>query len=124
MKLYNFARLIQKYSAEFQFLVQTEGHYESGEWVESEEIVETGTGAIIPMSESRIRDSGGVYTTQDRQLYMLHRIPEALKGAQIRYKGILYSVENEISHEDYADVYVYVLKWVSLFDKGADGYHV
>ena len=119
MKLYNFARLVTKYSVRFQFLVRGQGHYESGKWVTGEPITKDGTGAIVPMSENKVRQSGGVYTAKDRQLYMLSPIPEALKGAKIRYKDDLYSVEAETSYEDYADVYVYVLKWVSLFDEEA-----
>ena len=120
MKLYNFARLVQKYSARFHFLVQTEGHYESGKWIEGEQIMQDATGAIVPMAESRIRQSGGIYTTKDRQLYMLKPIPYALEGAKVCYKDCIYSVEAETDYSDYADVAVYTLKWVSLFDKGAN----
>ena len=123
MKLYNFTRLIQKYSTRFYFLTQTKGHYESGKWVEGEPIMQEATGAIVPMSESRIRQSGGVYTSKDRQLYMLQPIPKALQGTKVCYQDCVYSVEAETDYRDYADVAVYTLKWVSLFDKEA-GLHV
>lgn len=119
MKLYNFARLIRKYSTTFCFYVQNGGHYESGKWVTGESAKYEATGAIIPMSESRIRESGGAYTSKDRELYMMQPIPDSLRGAQVCYQGCTYSVEAETDYRDYADVYVYVLKWVSLFDKEA-----
>lgn len=117
MKLYNFARLITKYSVPFHFIVTSEGHYDSGKWVPGEPILQEETGAIIPMPESKIRQSGGVYTAKDRQLIMLRPIPLALQSAKVCYKGNLYSIESETSYEDYADVAVYTLKWVSLFDR-------
>lgn len=117
MKLYNFARLIKKYSVSFHFVVKAEGHYDSGKWVPGEEIMQPATGAIVPMSDSKIRQSGGVYTSKDRELYMMQPIPLALQSAKVCYKGNLYSIESETNFEDYADVAVYSLKWVSLFDR-------
>lgn len=120
MKLYNFARLINKYSTSFHFLVKTDGHFdERGRWVEGEPVMQDATGAIIPMADSKVRQSGGQYTTKDRELYMLRPIPRALMQSNVCYKGNLYSIEQETNYEDYADVVVYVLKWVSLFDKEA-----
>lgn len=117
MKLYNFSRLIRKYSVRFHFVVKTEGHYDSGKWVEGEPIMQEATGAIVPMDERKIRQSGGVYTSKDRELYMMQPIPLALQSANVCYKGNLYSIESETNFEDYADVAVYTLKWVSLFDR-------
>ena len=120
MKLYTFNNLIRKYSVPFHFVAKTKGRYESGKWNEGDSVLQESAGAIVPMAESKVRQSGGVYTSKDRQLYMTHRIPTALQGAQICYKGDLYSIESELDYEDYAGVFIYTLKWVSLFDREVD----
>lgn len=117
MKLYNFNRLINKYSVPFHFLMKSEGHFESGKWVEGEAIKRQAHGAIIPMPESKIYHSGGTYTAKDRQLIMTKPLDRALEGVQVIYKNNLYNVEQETDYTDYADIAVYTMKWVSVFDQ-------
>ena len=121
LKLYNFERLIEKYSVPFHLVVNTDGHYESGKWIDGEPIMQESCGAIVPMPNTKIYQSGGAYTTKDRQLIMRNTIPKALQSSKVCYKGNLYSIQSETDYVDYADVAVYTLKWISLFDKdGAD----
>lgn len=117
MKLYNFTRLIKKYSVPFHFLVKTKGHYESGKWIEGAETKRESFGAIIPLPESKIYQSGGTYTTKDRQLFLTTPLDKALVGTQVVYNKNLYNVEQETDYNAYADVVVYTLKWVSAFDR-------
>lgn len=115
-KLYNFTRLVNKYSNPFEVIYQQEGSYIGGKYVAGGELKEPAMGAIIPMSERKIYGSGGTYTTKDRQLIMLESIKRPLKEVKVRYKGCEYSVEQETDYTDYSDVNVYWLKWVSNFD--------
>ena len=111
-KLYNFTRLITKYSNPFTLVTLSGGGYVGGKYVEGTETETTLTGAIVPVSDSKIYQSGGVLTQKDRQLYMKTPISNSLTGAKVKYKGNEYNIEQETNYEDYADAYVYTLRWV------------
>lgn len=116
-KLYDFTRLINKYSVSFTLVIPSEGSYVGGKFVEGEAERTNLKGAIIPMSESKVYQSGGTYTSKDRQLYLLSPVKKALKGSSIEYDGNVYSIESETDYKDYCDAAVYNLKWVSSFDR-------
>jgi hypothetical protein len=119
MKLYNFARLIQRYSCDFDFLPAASGTYDAGKWVPGEAPASPKHGAIVPMSKQKLYQPGGTYTTQDRQLFMTSPLPDALEGAHVQSKGNIYTIEQDTDWSDYADVYAYVLRRVSQFDRPA-----
>lgn len=112
MKLYNFKRLINKYSVTFS-LHRTQGSFVGGRWELGGEVIGEMRGAIVPLSEKKIYGSGGTYTTQDRELYLTKPLTHPLSDLKVVYKGNSYSVEDGRNFEDYADVAVYTLKWVS-----------
>lgn len=112
MKLYNFRRLIDRYSVTF-CLHRTQGGYVSGKWEKGGDIVSEMRGAIVPISNRKLYDAGGTYTAQDRELYLKSPLPEPLEALKVIYKGNAYTVENERNFEEYADVAVYDLKWQS-----------
>lgn len=112
MKLYNFKRLVRKYSVTFELTTKESGDYIDGRYVEGETTTVSKTGAIVPMSQRKIYQSGGTLSTTDRQLYMLERIEEPLKNAVVTYKGKTYKIEEDTDYTDYSDVSVYVLRWV------------
>lgn len=120
MILNDFDKLIDEYSVDFTLLTYSEdskGSYVGGKYVEGEATEAACRGAIIPYADSKIYHSGGTLTTNDRQLIMKTVIPFPLKGAKVRYKGDVYSIEQSTDYGDYASVYIYALKWVSRFDR-------
>lgn len=116
MNRYNFNDLVKRHSVSFKAVSKSEGEYIGGRYQEGTETVTEHTGAIIPLSERKIHNTGGSYTAKDRNLYMTEPLTGALKEMQIRYKGNTYSIEEEKDFSDYSDVYVYLLRWVSSFD--------
>lgn len=118
MKHFNFDRLIKKYSVEFKVCQHSEGSYVSGKWQEGEESKVDMIGAIMPLSERKIYQSGGAYTSQDRQLFVSEPIENPLSNVVIEYDGRRYHVEEDrdFGQEQWTGVSVYVLKWVSNFD--------
>lgn len=112
----NFDRLINEYSVDFTLVTYSEGVYDGGKYVEGEATEAACRGAIIPYADSTIYQSGGKITKKDRQLIMRTVIPFPLKSTKARYKGDEYSIEQSTDFGDYADVYIYELKWVSRFD--------
>ena len=115
-KLYNFVRLIAKYSVEYTVTIKAKGSYVDGKYQQGVPTESTERGAIVPLAQRKIYQSGGAYTTNDRQLYRTTPITDALEDVTVKYKGNTYNVEEETDYSDYGDVYVYLLKWVSKFD--------
>lgn len=111
MRMYNFKRLIEKYSVTF-CLHKTQGGYVAGKWEESGTIVKSMKGAIVPMSDRKIYQSGGTYTQQDRELYLSEALRGDLSQLKVDYKQNTYTVEESRDYGDYADVAVYVLRRV------------
>lgn len=114
---YDFRDLIRRHSVRFELVSHENGSYVDGRWQNASETISERSGAIIPLSERKIYRSGGAYTTKDRHLYMTTPIEEALQNTQVRYKGNVYSIEEERDHSDYSPAYAYVLRWVSAFDR-------
>ena len=110
MKLYNFSRLIIKYSTEFTLVAPSEGEYDGGIYVYGEPEAQVLTGAIIPMPQRKVYQPGGNYTSEDKELYMLTRIAKPLLGGKVLYQGDTYSIEEETDYSDFSDIYHYVLR--------------
>ena len=115
-KLYDFTRLINKYSSSVELITETDGQYVNGMWQGGLSTVTTIQGAVVPLSERKIYQSGGTLSSTDRQFYTTCKITAPLKNVKIRYKGKTYSVEEETDYGDFSDAYIYVLKWVNSFD--------
>ena len=113
---YDFRDLINRHSLLFELVSHSGGEYVGGVWQNGSESVSERSGAIIPLSERKIYQSGGTYTSKDRRLYMTTPIESALKETQVRYKGNVYDIEEDTDYSDYSAAYIYVLRWVSSFD--------
>lgn len=117
-KLFDFDRLIVKYGVGCKLLSEASGgSYAGGEWIPDPAPPEQDiTGAIIPMTDRKIYQSGGTYTEQDREFITLTEIP--LEPVHhIAYKGFKYQVQENTDYSDYAGFYAYNLKRVGVFDR-------
>lgn len=122
MAYFNFSALVRKYMSEITLITTSEGSYKGGEWVKGEKTRTTMQGAVISMRESRVIRSEGTYTQQDKALYMLEPLSDALKAAKLVHNGKLYSVSSELENSEFTGVWAYALKYISVFDGGdADG---
>ncbi len=116
--LYNFNRLIRKYSMDCQLLSEaSSGSYIGGEWVPEEAPPPQDiTGAVIPMTDRKIYQSGGTYTEQDREFITLMEIPLEPVHYIVHGKA-KYQVQGNTDYSDYAGFYAYNLKRVGAFDR-------
>lgn len=123
MKYYNFERLIKKYSTTLKALIPSGKKEidEYGDYIDTQPVEEILTGAIISMREARVINSNGAYTQQDKALFTLKPLRNALKHAQIIDDDKVYTVENELENGKFTGVWSYGLKFVSAFGKKEDG---
>lgn len=116
--LFNFKRLIDKYSVSCKLISESDsGSYVGGEWVpDTEGSAREIAGAVIPMTTRKIYQSGGTYTEHDREFVTLEEIP--LEPVHyILYKNLKYQVQENTDYSDYAGFHVYNLKRVEVFDR-------
>lgn len=121
MAYFDFNRLIDKYSSEFNVLSSSEGYYdEYGEYQAGKPAQSTMRGAIISLKEDKIYRSNGVLTENDRQLFMKVPLPAGLIGSTVVYKGNKYKVQNSTENAEFTGVWNYLLKHISAFNGGDD----
>lgn len=114
---FDFSGLIEKYSNPFTVVTHTgAGYNDAGIWQQGSEVRTTFTGAIIAFKESKVFRSEGKITAKDRKLHMLEKLPDALVGAHVEYKGQKYMIESELENAEFTGVWSYFLRWVSAFD--------
>ena len=122
MSFFDFRYLIDKYSTTFTAIIPAVGEYnDSGDWVDGTEQIQEMVGAIIAHRESKIFQSGGTITQQDKALFILEPITDALKRSRIIYDGKEYRIGDELENSKFTNVWGYTLKYVSVFDNGGGG---
>ena len=110
MRLYNFARLVQKYSVPCQHITSQPGHYDDdGIWHEPHDVTRDTMAAILPVPERTLYESGGRYTAEDRLIISLEAFP---LQSHIVYRGKKYRIEEETDFSEYADFHQYLAKQV------------
>ncbi len=114
-KLYNFIRLVQKYSVPCQHIASQPGYYDDdGIWHEPQDVTVDTKAAILPVPERTLYESGGRYTTADRLIIALEAFP---LQSHIFYRGKKYRIEEETDFSEYADFHQYLAK---LVDTGGE----
>lgn len=119
---FNFEDLINKYSRDVTILSKTRNLNDVGDWEEevTECIIQ---GAILGINENKIYKSEGALTIQDKALYTLTPIADALMNGKVVFNGNTYGIENQIGTDnaEFTGVYNYTLKFISAFNEGGDG---
>ena len=103
--MYNFKRLIRKYSKNpVYYMQETGGHYDysqGGIWVEGTVDAMEFEGAVVPLSNQDLKyDEGGTYTAQDRKLYTYITFDT---GQKIKHKGLEYTIQEKRDYEDFGE---------------------
>lgn len=116
----DFGDLIEDFSFEFEMLLPakdepTQKRDDLGKPIKTTAPATViGRGALIPLPQRTIYESGGRLTESDRQLYSLdHNIPPKTK---IFHEGVTYHVEGKTPYTPYSDFSLYILKGVNAFD--------
>lgn len=115
MLLYKFSRLIEKYGVSCQLVEIAEGKWKAGVWIEGEQTTTDINGAIVPISEKRIQNSGGSYKQGDCEFITIKPLV-IHSNTYIIHKDKKYKLEDTTDYSDYADFNIYVARRVSAFD--------
>lgn len=114
MSMYNFSRLIKKYSRPTILHGElTEGEWINGKWVDGKPSQEIILLTIIPFDIKTIAQLGGTVTSADAQIYSLSVLKHGDKIEQDEEK---YTVDISANFKPYGDFYRYIAKGVSSFD--------
>lgn len=112
--MYNFKRLIKKYSKTppKRLTVTGDGYYDyenGGEWVPATGTWSEFEGAIVPMNSDDLEyRENNPYTSQDRKLYTYVDIP---LNEKIQHRGNEYTVQERIDYSEYdTDLRIYYLR--------------
>lgn len=66
------------------------------------------SGVILALTEDdKVRGDNGTYTNYDRKIYTTKQL---VKGAVVEWSGQTYTVDRELPHTAYTDVYMYYAK--------------
>lgn len=119
MQYMDFSNLIRQHLTDFILITTSKDDWNTkGDFVKGEETRTTLNGAILAHRQNKVYRSEGTLTMQDRVLYMLTPLTDALKGAKILYKNKLYSVDSELENSEFTGVWSYNLKFLSAFKDG------
>lgn len=122
MPHFNFSRLVNKYRSEFTAITLLSGYFNDlGDKVDGETKEVTLHGAIIKHRDSKVYNSNGTLTAQDRRLFTLEPIDNALKEAEVIYEDDVYKIVDNLENAKFTGVYSYTLKYVSAFKKKLKG---
>lgn len=117
--------MIKKYSVDFVAEIPSEGYYnDSGDWVLGSPKHYKLRGAILSHRELKVFRSEGTLTGQDRALFMLEPLENALQLAKIIHGGKEYSVGELLENSRFTGVWAYTLKYVSAFKGVAPDYNI
>ena len=114
MSIYNFSRLINKYSRPTIVHGElTDGAWVNGKWIEGIPTQEIISLAVIPFDIKTIAQLGGNVSSADAQIYSLNVLKH---GDRIEQGGNKYTVDTSANFKPYGDFYRYIAKGVSSFD--------
>ncbi len=115
-QIFQFKGLIDQFSLDFLLEVVSAGKRDDiGEWKDGERGWESHRGALVPLGERQIAQSGGTLTEADRTLYFAgERLKE---GTRIAHENKLYSIVRVNPYDNYADFNSYTVKYVSAFNE-------
>lgn len=116
MSLYNFERLIKKYSVECKLLSFEECKWKAGVYQKGEATTKEISGAVVPITENRIQSSGGSYKQGDCEFITTQPI-EITSDTFLEVHDKKYKLESSTEYSDYADFNIYVARRVSSFDR-------
>ena len=103
--MFNFKRLVKKYSkTPFFILQESDGHYDfsqGGIWVEGTITETEQEGAVVPLSNQDLQyDENGTYTRKDKKIYTYNNYDE---GQKIKHIDNYYTIQEKRNYTEFDD---------------------
>ncbi|KAB8139268.1 hypothetical protein F9U64_01190 [Gracilibacillus oryzae] len=119
--MYNFDLIIDKYSLPFIAIIETDGGWKDGHYVEPSKQPVEHRGAILPLSdEDRRFDDGGTFTFEDKKIITQANLSKGTHVQTLDDEGEPieeYEIINKRPYKPYSNFYVYQCKQVNLNDQ-------
>lgn len=109
-KQFEFADFVDEFYVPFIYYEITEGEWDdNGDWIGGGEREVQSGGIILPLSEDDLKYAeAGTYSEKDKKLYVTS---ELKTGNKVLYKNDKYTIQNFKDYSEYADVYIYLMRW-------------
>lgn len=104
-----FKEVIEQNSVPFTAIIDQEGQYINGKWVQGNSVEVQMSGIILPLSNDDLKYiESGVYTVKEKKLYVVEPIKIDTK---VEYKGDTYTIQSFKDLTDYTDVCIYLMRY-------------
>ena len=109
-KAFAFADFVDEFKVPFTYIKKTDGYWnDAGDWIEGGETRTEMYGIVLPLSEDDLQYAeAGAYQAKDKKVYTTQPLE---LNAEIEYKGDRYTIQNFKDYSEYADVYLYYMRW-------------
>lgn len=110
MKHFEFADFVDEFKVPLVAISESEGYWtDDGKWVPGGPKEISMSGIVLPLTEDDLQyTEAGTYSVKDKKIYVLSPLNE---GQKINYKGDIFTIKNFKDYSDYADVYIYFMRW-------------
>lgn len=109
-KPFEFADFVDEFGVPFIFFDHQEGYWnDEGNYIEEQELPIVTSGIVLPLSGDDLRYAeAGTYSQKEKKVYTVYPLQE---GRQVEYKGDMYTIQSFKDYSEYADVYMYLMRW-------------
>lgn len=109
-KPFEFADFVDEFEVPFIYHDHQEGHWdENGDYIEEQLVPVAMSGIVLPLSEDDLRYAeAGTYSQKEKKVYTVAPLEE---GRRVEYKGDMYTIQSFKDYSEYADVYIYLMRW-------------
>lgn len=110
MKPFEFADFVDEFKVPFVAISESEGDWsDDGKWIPGGPTETPMKGIVLPLSEDDLQYAeAGTYSVKDKKIYTTQALE---MGAEVEYKGDRYTIQNFKDYSEYADVYIYLMRW-------------
>ena len=119
MQIFNFLRLVNKYSKEITVITLTNGYFDNkGDWIEGEKKQSIIKGAVIRHRRNKIYNSNGMLTDDDYAMYLTEKPKFDLIGSTIIVDNQKFKVTSKLDNSEFTGVWSFNVRCISAFKEG------
>ena len=110
MKAFEFADFVDEFKVPFVAIAESEGSWSNdGVWMPGGTTETPMEGIVLPLTEDDLKYAeAGTYSVKDKKIYTTQALE---MGSKVEYKGDRYTIQNFKDYSEYADVFIYYMRW-------------